>query len=1540
MPQAITVLEELQSFLLIEGSKDRQSIFSQYGDTSVGLYIGDKVVPSSVANVVIEALVKRLRESGMPRRLGVQLCGDGRNSDYTSGIMIDTKPGPASLINAQVAVSGWSNATCIDGFQHSSNFGSFLIETIKKDTAVSRPSNSTAPKLSKRAECRTIQDKSGDGCGDLAERCGIKAADFTKYNSQTKNLCSTLIDGQHVCCSSGDLPDFRPKPKPDGSCATYTVESGDFCNKIAAENSLKVEDIESFNKNTWGWSGCKLLFDKAVICLSKGDPPMPNSIANAECGPQKPGTKKPENGKDLADLNPCPLNACCNIWGQCGVTADFCKNTTLGAPGTAKPGTNGCISNCGTDIVNNKSPPSSFMSVGYFEAWNQDRPCLWMDVSELKKRSELTHVHFSFARLTDSFEVDVSHVSYQFNKFKKLKGPKRILAFGGWVDSTHPTKYHILRNAVKMENRLQVAKNIVAFIKKHDLDGVDIDWEYPGAPDIPDIPKADEEDGKNYLGLLTLLKGQLGGLSLSIAAPASFWYLKPYPINNIAKVVDYIIYMTYDLHGQWDYDNKWASPGCPKGNYLRSHVNLTETMGALAMITKAGVPSTKVIVGVTSYGRSFKMAKKGCVGPRYTFLGSSTESLARKGVCTGESGYISNAEIDNIANKQATWWIDESDSDILVYNDTELVAYMSDSTKKRRISKYQGLNFGGVTDWAVDLQKFGKLEDSNLIEIIDKDGKCKWKTKDGFSCLDKAVIESDMNPQDRWNGVSMGASRKTNARIPGTQDLPATLSSTLSLAYILLWQTVDKAENDMQSKLDQLVETFAPDVDESSEFNLIADFLGIAVGMFAAPFFNKIMKTKDSPTADIKDLIANTASWGATLAKDIQNSKRETPKSKVAGKLSEISDLWTESIEAFTEKAFRGDNESVDYIGDLIADGKFNNDEVTFDMSDLRKQLRKVFFAVLIPEAWKVGAGYAPAFVMDSGYDCNAVGPLDYEYIAPSTGEEMGYCYQGRRYYLLAPNGRERNCDPQVPDGTGGNPTDCKPNYFTAPQGIENLDPKNQDAYDWGGITAQDLVAGVVEGWKANKEKNGGRFLDLTKTSNYDFLLGDNSDEVNIRFPGFIQIPYGGHNGNWNLTAHGGSKPSPNGGSNSGSKCGSSGSSQTSSNGGSSSGSSFGSNQGPNGSIGGGSKDTQPSITLPASAEQIWQNTLTPFQSTHQFQTLESKFSFRKEDGQELDCGKAKITPDLGDGISAALTFVPLTILIVITLSSWRVNHNSLGYAHGLNASSLWPAVLDVTSYLRYLQFAFIAASMSIEYPGFFVPAVSKLSWASLLYWSGPFSNGYMYEGPTGAGHFLVQVLDDQAGEAMDRDSSSHTTGGDSNLVPSIHMDSLDTHSTADLLEYRQAPSREPSTRDFQPDPSTFYRPPRSGATSPAYYAPRPAAVLTNPRSPATDNSSPSTGHFSIDLALSEVAFQPGIDYSFRESDKFYGIDEERVFVSSTSIPDVDTNPGLSSGMRHDETDRSQLKNKLMAGLTNAFTKPRPKAHEKGFQVKRPPRPP
>lgn len=171
--------------------------------------------------------------------------------------------------------------------------------------------------------------------------------------------------------------------------------------------------------------------------------------------------------------------------------------------------------------------------------------------------------------------------------------------------------------------------------------------------------------------------------------------------------------MTYDLHGQWDYDNKWSSPGCRDGNSLRSHINLTETTNALAMITKAGVQANKIFVGITSYGRSFRMAEKGCVGEMCRFAGSRNTSEAQKGYCTKTAGYIANAEIreilwqakdsENTGYTTVTYHDGASNSDMLVYNDMEWVAYMTDTTKGTRTDYYKGLNFGGVSDWAVDL---------------------------------------------------------------------------------------------------------------------------------------------------------------------------------------------------------------------------------------------------------------------------------------------------------------------------------------------------------------------------------------------------------------------------------------------------------------------------------------------------------------------------------------------------------------------------------------------------------------------------------------------------------------------------------------------------------------------------------------------------------------------------------------------------------------------------------------------------------------------
>lgn len=163
-----------------------------------------------------------------------------------------------------------------------------------------------------------------------------------------------------------------------------------------------------------------------------------------------------------------------------------------------------------------------------------------------------THIHLAFGVLTSSFAIDVSQISDQFSRFKLITGPKKVLSLGGWAFSTEPATYQLFRDAVKPGNQDTFVANIVSFVQQHNLDGIDIDWEYPNAPDIPGIPPGVQADADNYLTFFQKLRAAMpSGKTISFCAPASFWYLKGYHIQEMAALANYVVYMTYDLHGQW-----------------------------------------------------------------------------------------------------------------------------------------------------------------------------------------------------------------------------------------------------------------------------------------------------------------------------------------------------------------------------------------------------------------------------------------------------------------------------------------------------------------------------------------------------------------------------------------------------------------------------------------------------------------------------------------------------------------------------------------------------------------------------------------------------------------------------------------------------------------------------------------------------------------------------------------------------------------------------------------------------------------------------
>lgn len=154
--------------------------------------------------------------------------------------------------------------------------------------------------------------------------------------------------------------------------------------------------------------------------------------------------------------------------------------------------------------------------------------------------------------------------------------------------STSPDTYTIFRDGVSANNSQIFAANLANFFAQWGLDGVDVDWEYPAGQDLPGIPADSVDDGENLAAFLVVLGSLLGSsTSLSIATPASYWHLKAFPIATMAESLDYIVHMTYDFHGQWDYGTTFSDPGCPGGNCLRSHVNITETINTLSIIIKA-----------------------------------------------------------------------------------------------------------------------------------------------------------------------------------------------------------------------------------------------------------------------------------------------------------------------------------------------------------------------------------------------------------------------------------------------------------------------------------------------------------------------------------------------------------------------------------------------------------------------------------------------------------------------------------------------------------------------------------------------------------------------------------------------------------------------------------------------------------------------------------------------------------------------------------------------------------------------------------------
>ncbi|NCD70021.1 glycoside hydrolase family 18 protein [Mucilaginibacter agri] len=221
--------------------------------------------------------------------------------------------------------------------------------------------------------------------------------------------------------------------------------------------------------------------------------------------------------------------------------------------------------------------------------------------------TKLTHINYAF--------VDVQHNrawlrhrktdTINFKNLLKLKkvnpSLKVLISIGGWTWSGNFSDA-----ALSDTSRKAFAESAVDILRKYNLDGIDIDWEYPADKGNGNIHRL--EDKQNYTLMFKALREELDGLEketgkklLLTAAVGGFKrFLQQTEMDKAAKYLDYVNMMTYDyfqdsLGIAVHHTNLYAS---------KKYNTRDDADEAVKNFVEAGVPISKLVMGIALYGRS------------------------------------------------------------------------------------------------------------------------------------------------------------------------------------------------------------------------------------------------------------------------------------------------------------------------------------------------------------------------------------------------------------------------------------------------------------------------------------------------------------------------------------------------------------------------------------------------------------------------------------------------------------------------------------------------------------------------------------------------------------------------------------------------------------------------------------------------------------------------------------------------------------------------------------------------------------------------